>query len=81
MAVSKGSSTELISDSLWPEVVSAVWKLSVGELAIRVFHHLLLPKSKESQVSEVSVWVTFVIIVEAESVLVLMFELGKDVPM
>lgn len=30
-----------------------------------------LPKSKESQVSDVSVWVTFVIIVDAESVEVL----------
>lgn len=40
-----------------------------------------LPKSKESQASEVSVvWVTFVIIVEAESVEVLIFELGNDVP-
>lgn len=40
-----------------------------------------LPRSKESQASEVSVvWVTFVIMVEAESVEVLIFELGNDVP-
>lgn len=56
-AVRSGSSSELKSGSLGPE---------------------LSPKSRESYVSEVSVWVTFVMRVQAESVDVLMVVSGIE---
>lgn len=56
------------TSDLW---IEAGFDKAHSHLHLQYGHNRALPKSKESQVSEVSVWVTLVTIVEAESVDVL----------